>query len=344
MDPAEFLQRALRYLLAPFDSPETFLSALAGPFHALFDPASKTAWPYLGSSLLIAWVLCVVARRRGHIPPDMSFRSFLLPREVVLHPSAIVDYKFVLVDLTIRFILYAPIIAGVSQLAYRTIAPLVLRFSVELPIEAKGVRIIVLTIVGILIADLGLYVGHWLLHRVPFLWRFHEVHHSAEVLTPATVYRVHPVEDLIFGLAGAVIAALGASVYAAASGADVRPLSLFGVNIVLMAFFIVGFQLRHSHIWLSYGPFLSRIFISPAQHQIHHSRAAHHWDKNYGFTFAIWDLLFGTLYVPRKREQITFGIPGSDPAEYDSVWKLYWRPFRRAYDTLRRPHTKGKRP
>jgi sterol desaturase/sphingolipid hydroxylase (fatty acid hydroxylase superfamily) len=107
-------------------------------------------------------------------------------------------------------------------------------------------------------------------------------------------------------------------------------LSIFGVNIVLLLYFAFAFQLRHSHIWLSYGPILSWIFISPAQHQIHHSMERRHVDKNFGFTLAIWDAMFGCLYVPKERERFRFGVAGADPEDFSSVARIYFLPFRKA--------------
>jgi sterol desaturase/sphingolipid hydroxylase (fatty acid hydroxylase superfamily) len=55
--------------------------------------------------------------------------------------------------------------------------------------------------------------------------------------------------------------------------------------------------------------FLDRVLISPTLHQVHHSYAPEHLDKNYGGMLAIWDLLAGTLYVPGNNETLTFGLP-----------------------------------
>ena len=71
--------------------------------------------------------------------------------------------------------------------------------------------------------------------------------------------------------------------------------SAFGMNIFACLFMLLGSNLRHTHLWIDYGPRLSRILISPAQHQIHHSADPRHFDKNIGFIFAFWDDLFGTL-------------------------------------------------
>jgi sterol desaturase/sphingolipid hydroxylase (fatty acid hydroxylase superfamily) len=81
-----------------------------------------------------------------------------------------------------------------------------------------------------------------------------------------------------------------------------------GINAIYFLFNMLGGNLRHSHVWVSFGPVMSRIFISPAMHQIHHSREQRHYDSNYGEVFAIWDWLFGTIYIPKEKEAIEFGL------------------------------------
>jgi sterol desaturase/sphingolipid hydroxylase (fatty acid hydroxylase superfamily) len=103
---------------------------------------------------------------------------------------------------------------------------------------------------------------------------------------------------------------------------------VLGLNAVIFVYYVMGYPLRHSHVWISYGPTLSRFFISPAQHQIHHSSAEKHWDKNMGGFFALWDWIFGTLYVPKQREELVYGLPGDEGKEYSGVAQLYVQPFR----------------
>ncbi|MBT3659004.1 MAG: sterol desaturase family protein [Rhodospirillaceae bacterium] len=86
-------------------------------------------------------------------------------------------------------------------------------------------------------------------------------------------------------------------------------------------------------VWLDYGP-LSYIFISPAQHQIHHSRLPEHRDKNCGFAFAFWDALFGTLYVPKDREVFPMGLGDGTDGEWHSIWRMHVWPVRMAAKLL----------
>jgi hypothetical protein len=79
---------------------------------------------------------------------------------------------------------------------------------------------------------------------------------------------------------------------------------------------------------------LEHIVISPAQHQIHHSRAVEHHDKNYGEVLAIWDWMFGTLYVPNGRETIDFGLADAEgrplPQPHGSLGQALIQPVRQA--------------
>jgi sterol desaturase/sphingolipid hydroxylase (fatty acid hydroxylase superfamily) len=89
--------------------------------------------------------------------------------------------------------------------------------------------------------------------------------------------------------------------------------------------------LQHSHVWLSYGPILEHLLISPAQHQIHHSRLDAHHGRNFGTTLALWDWLFGTLYVIRGREDLSFGLDGvaEKPLMSQQLWPILADPIRR---------------
>ena len=93
-------------------------------------------------------------------------------------------------------------------------------------------------------------------------------------------------------------------------------LTFFGVNLFGQLFNFFGSNLRHSQAPVGFG-FLERVFISPAQHQIHHSRADEDCDRNFGVSLAIWDQIFGTLVLSRERRskleagQLRYGVAGA---------------------------------
>jgi creatinine amidohydrolase/Fe(II)-dependent formamide hydrolase-like protein len=116
--------------------------------------------------------------------------------------------------------------------------------------------------------------------------------------------------------------------------------TIFGLNIVLFLFYVVGYNLRHSQIWLHFGKWASYIFISPAQHQIHHSTAMKHRDKNFGLIFSFWDRMFGTLYVPKGYEAIDYGINKEEKNPFKTTWELYVMPFKWSLDGFRKGNNK----
>lgn len=179
-----------------------------------------------------------------------------------------------------------------------------------------------------LAADLGFFISHLTLHKVPFFWEFHKVHHSAQVLTPITVERLHPVDLVLTGFCISVLTGLVAGTldYVVPLAVEYR-IANFGA-----IFFVYSLtaNFRHSHIWLSYGWHLSHVLSSPAQHQIHHSSDPAHFDKNMGLVLSVWDWLCGTLYVPKQQENLTFGIDGKEDEQYQNLFKLYFLPVAKA--------------
>jgi len=176
--------------------------------------------------------------------------------------------------------------------------------------------------------EFGWFLAHWLEHRIPFLWEFHKIHHSASVLTPITAHRAHPFERLWIRSFEGAFWGLGLIVSMYVLGQGVSVLSIFSVSIISLVLkpFI---NFRHSHIWISYGPYLNYLFISPAQHQIHHSIQPEHLNKNIGRSLALWDLLFGTLYVPKNREKFEVGlVDKADENKYSTLKDVILEPFR----------------
>jgi sterol desaturase/sphingolipid hydroxylase (fatty acid hydroxylase superfamily) len=324
-----FIDNVLEYFREPYSSWNAFLEAIGLGVRLFVGLDSKTAWLFLLSSASIAALVYAWEKRQGLIPKATKFREFLLPRSLVLHPSAKVEYKFVAIDLTFKSLTYGPLISGSSYLAYKITTGLrdALFPDASLWLAVPTSPLLV-TVIVVLVADFGFFIGHYLVHKIPWLWLFHRVHHSAEVLTPITVYRTHPVDEMFGGIMSGVVAGVFATTYTTLTGEPVQLVTLFGVNVFTFAFFFVAYQLRHSHIWLSYGP-LSWIFLSPAQHQIHHSKDPRHWDKNFGFFLSIWDWMFGCLYVPKQREKLEVGLADCYPGEFGSVWQIYVSPFGR---------------
>ncbi|MGH7256821.1 MAG: sterol desaturase family protein [Nitrospiraceae bacterium] len=324
----EFAKRVLNHLLEPWSSWENFSFAISAGARTFRDFTSEFGWPYLLSTLALMGVLFVLGRRNRTIDGG-SFLNFACPRNIYRHPSAILDYKFAAINSSTDLLLVAPLITGISLLVYNvTVHVFSGPWSLKDTFTSHHIATTVALLSQLLIlGDFVYFISHYLMHKVPFLWTFHQVHHSAEVLTPISVARVHPVERLFQAIVRALCGGVGTGLYTSASDVHVSIGTLFGVNIVLFFFLSFAYNLRHSHIWLSYGPVLSWVLVSPAQHQIHHSREPKHLDKNFGLVFSFWDAAFGSLYIPQTRESLKYGLAGVPQGKFATVQQLYFTPL-----------------
>lgn len=304
---------------------DTLAGWLYAPVLGLVDPLRRIYWLYLLSALVIAGAVFLCQRRaRGHALLR-GFLGYIAPRGLFGHRSARLDYWFFYLNTVLFGLVLAPLVAAPTVAAF--VAHL-LGGSTQMPVPAGPWWPIALTVANLLSMDLALYIGHYLQHKVPVLWEFHKVHHSAEVLTPITAFRVHPVDDLLTLSLTALFTGIVQGVFHVAAGTGIADMRVLGVNVLLFAWYLFGFHLRHSPVWFAYPAWLSHLLVSPAQHQIHHSSAPRHFDKNMGFIFAFWDFFGGTLYVPKGREELTYGLYGSDSGQFASVPALFLRPFR----------------
>ena len=318
---SEYLQSVVLHSFGSFLNPMSFLSL--GPLLAAFGLAF----------IVISWRLDKKARGRRVGP--LKVLKALFPKRIFFHPSAKNDYKLffindgVLFFLTLSAIITPALFAEVFVQTFEALG--ITTGETESTLLSK----IALTVLLVLAWDFGGTYAHYLKHKVPLLWEFHKVHHSAEVMTPITAMRRHPV-DTLFG-AMITTATLGTMlvIWTMVFGRAVEPFTIFGVFAGIYLWRLLGYNLRHSHVWISYGDFWNRIFISPAQHQVHHSTSPEHYDTNFGHIFSFWDSLFGTLYLPRHEERVKFGIEPDDMKEFETLRGLYFHPFVRCADAVR---------
>ena len=164
--------------------------------------------------------------------------------------------------------------------------------------------IILYTISLTIFGDFLTYIVHLLMHKVPFLWEFHKVHHSATTLNPMTQYRIHPLELIINNIRGIIVFGLVTGFFDYLSAHSIDKMVFLGVNVFHFIFLFFGSNLRHSHVKLKYPKYLEFIFISPFQNQINHSIDPKHFNKNMGSKLAIWDYIFGTLVLSGSASKV----------------------------------------
>lgn len=180
-------------------------------------------------------------------------------------------------------------------------------------------------VAAFLLLDLSFYYWHRLNHRVPFLWRFHNVHHFDPDLDVSTAFRFH------FGE------------IALSAGLRVVQVVLIAPSVWTFAAYEVVFQantlFHHSNVRLPIRleRVLNRLLVTPRMHGIHHSQVQRETNSNYGVVFPWWDRLHRTLGLNVPQSGVVIGVPGySEPGD-NRLWHAFTAPFRRQKDYWRTP-------
>ena len=302
---------------------------------------------YLLPFILIALVLFAVERKRGlH---SKSFWKWVFPKEIYFHASHFVDLKLFILGRILTVTKAFNLIF--VQAAFAVVGMGLVYWVSGLEFASSDItlsRILLATFILTVVNDFCVYWVHRIHHEMPIIWPFHAVHHSAEIMTPITVYRKHPIYDVISDFVKSVLVGLVQGIILVLLIGKVELSLIAGINAFYFVFNIVGSNFRHSHIWFSYGRALEHIFISPAQHQVHHSLEPKHHNKNYGEILAIWDWMFGTLYIPKGREELSFGISKNSQSSerieqpHKTLWQALYIPFRDSARAIKRRRKKGK--
>jgi sterol desaturase/sphingolipid hydroxylase (fatty acid hydroxylase superfamily) len=151
-----------------------------------------------------------------------------------------------------------------------------------------------------IVADFIQWNVHRQLHRRPWLWEFHKIHHSVKQMGFAAQFRFHFMETIVYKTVQYV------------------PLAMIGFGIqeffIVHMFAVLVGHLNHANVGWSYGVF-GYIFNNPKMHIWHHSKKLpkeHPYGMNYGLTLSIWDYIFGTAYVPANGKNIEIGFHGDE--------------------------------
>ncbi len=246
------------------------MPALLEPILVPFvDPASRTFWPGLVVSALIAGVFFAVRR-----PTTWTWQRALA---VLRHPSTHLDVQLYLGRALLQPLLGLPTLAGAWLLATHAVRRLDAVIGVPDPPALPPLLVSVLFSAALFIAWDGSRWGvHWLMHRVPALWAFHQIHHSAEILTPLTFHRLHPLESVLYQLRGLLVTGGVTALFFWLYREAAVDLTLLGVSALGLVLNLATGNLRHSHLWLRFPDAVERWLLSPAQHQLHHSAAPEH--------------------------------------------------------------------
>ena len=172
-------------------------------------------------------------------------------------------------------------------------------------------------VAAILILDFAIWLQHLITHKVPLLWRLHQVHHADVDIDVTTAIRFHPIE-----IALSMLLKIGL----------VYLLGPAAIAVILFEIILNGTAMfNHANIklplWLD--AIVRRVLVTPDMHRVHHSVHRSEHDSNYGFALSIWDQLFGT-YIPQPAEghnEMEIGLKWQDERPSKLGWSLTL-PFR----------------
>ncbi len=174
-------------------------------------------------------------------------------------------------------------------------------------------------VVSLVLLDLAIWVQHLASHKIPVLWRLHQVHHADRDIDVTTAVRFHPIEiglSMLWKIV--VVLLLGAP-----------PLAVFLFEVILNA----CAMFNHANVALPRwaDAILRLVVVTPDMHRVHHSVLQREHDSNYGFNLSLWDRLFRSYTAQPEggHQGMTIGL---DPYQTEEPSKLGWSlilPFRR---------------
>lgn len=204
----------------------------------------------------------------------------------------------------------------VQMLTFLTMAPAMTLFAVTSWTTFRGwvsAQPVVVQFLEIMfLTDLVQYWVHRLFHKIPFLWGFHAVHHSAKSMDWMASARMHFLEILVL------------------RGTTVIPMIVLGfAEIAVHAYILLVYvqsALVHANVRWEFN-WLGRFFVTPRFHHWHHGIEKEAIDVNFAIHFPLFDRLFGTYYFPRGQWPTGYGIQGHPVPK--SYWSQFLYPFRR---------------
>jgi len=173
-------------------------------------------------------------------------------------------------------------------------------------------------LLAMILLDYTLYVWHVLTHRVPFLWRFHAVHHVDLDLDASTALRFHFGEIVIsvgWRLGQVLLIGVSPLAFSAWQTASLASVMFHHANVRLP----IAAERR-----------LNRFVVTPRMHGIHHSIVREETDSNWSSGLTVWDWLHGTLRLDVPQDEVTIGVPAYGDVRDVTLGKLVAMPFRAA--------------
>jgi sterol desaturase/sphingolipid hydroxylase (fatty acid hydroxylase superfamily) len=277
------------------------------------------------SALIGAALTFAIRTDRGCTRTFGNFLRFCFPSVLLHHKSVRLDLMYTVASRAVHPLTIGPVIVGnvvIAKLSYDGLSDV---FGPQPEHMESAWLWAFILLVTVVIADGCNFLTHYAEHKVRPLWELHKVHHSTLFLIPLSNRRIHPGQEIID--AGLMMLGVGGWLGGMSYifGLPIRDNMLLGMDAYFFANLLSFYHLRHSHISMSYG-WLEYVFLSPAQHQLHHSVEEKHWDHNFGLLLACWDQMAGTFLRAEPKRDFGLGLVPDEQAQYTSLLRLYFVP------------------
>jgi len=252
-------------------------------------------------------------RKSARSPPSRSFAPLREPRSELARRLLVNLGVSALAIGTAYFVVAPAVQAALQRVAIEQVG--LLRW-IELPAALE-------LVIGFALLDLSFYYWHVANHKIPFLWRFHNVHHIDPDLDVSTAFRFH------FGEV------------ALSAGLRVLQIVLLGVTPVTFATYEIIFQVntlfQHSNVRLPLGleRRLNKLLVTPRMHGVHHSHVRREDNSNFSVVFSGWDRIHRTLRLNIAQSRIVIGVPAYLQPDNNELASVLVLPFRAQRDYWR---------
>ncbi|MDA9273620.1 sterol desaturase family protein [Flavobacteriaceae bacterium] len=199
-----------------------------------------------------------------------------------------------------NFFIFTTIISGVYALISNAFSSVGIEMNSLSIIDIKALPTWIGLLIFFVLLDFVQWFTHVLLHKIPFFWQFHKVHHSVKEMGFAAHLRYHWMENILYKPFKTIaIMLLG----------GFEPTQAFMVHFVAIT---IG-HLNHANLALDWGP-LKYLLNNPVMHLYHHAKSLPkgRFGVNFGISLSVWDYLFNTSYVPKKNPHLTLGFDGDE--------------------------------
>lgn len=303
--------------------------------YVIHAPQFIVTWSIFFGCGIITYVTYAIAN--GHKFAFRELYDHCVPINVLTNASFHADLKIYVISKLTEGFLLLPVIYFNTWMCMHVSDLLRTLFGSPSIVEFGFFASALCTISMFFVIELSDYFCHYVQHKVPFMWEFHKVHHSAQSLNPLTSKRGHPFALLFEGFVRSLLTGSLGGLFVYLYGITV--VEALALSLVASKIFVIATldPLKHSHHAIGLGAF-DRVLISPHMHQVHHSKIQDHWDKNFGTNLSIFDWIFRTGYKPRPGEEVVYGISGYSEdglRKYNTLYGAYVMPIIRSYKKIK---------